>query len=551
MLSSLSIQNYALITKLDIDFAPGMLAMTGETGAGKSIIIGALSLVQGQRADTRIIREGAQKSIVEAVFDLKNYQLQDFFEQNDLDYQDNCIIRREISTGSKSRAFINDTPVALNLLRELSARLLDIHSQHENLLLSTDDYQLQLVDSVAGNGAELNDYRKKFTHWNDSRAALRKLKAEAERQASDLDYLQFQLGQLDEAALKEGELEELEGEQEKLAHVEEIKQALSQADYLMSESEENSIGAVRMMIDALLKISDFLPEAGSWSDRLDVVHIELKDISHDLSLELNELEFDPERLKFIQERLDLIYSLQSKFKCDSVEALIELRESFRRSLQRIDNFEEELKAAEKEVGEATEAMNLSATQLHQTRLDVREKIETYLVAQLVELAMPDVKFVIEVETVSEYTDNGNDRVQFLFSANKNRSVQPVAEIASGGEISRVMLAIKSLLVNKSALPTIIFDEIDTGVSGEIAGRVGDIMKQMSANTQVIVITHLPQIAARGDQHYRVYKDNSLESTETFIEKLKPEDRVGELAAMLSGKTVTDSAMKHAKELLGE
>ena len=549
MLKTLHISNYALITTLTIDFEAGMSVLTGETGAGKSIIIGALSLIQGQRADTRMVKEGTEKSIVEAEFDVKNYSLKSFFENNDLDYNDACLIRREIATNGKSRAFINDTPVPLNLLRELSDKLLDIHSQHENLLLSTENYQLMVVDAVAQNINELTDFKQSFTEWNEAKSDLNKLRKEADRRNADLDYLRFQLNQLDEAKLTVGEQTDLEAELEMLSHVEEIKSALGQADHLLTNEDTNVLKSVKDITVALRRINNYLPESTNWTERLDAVLIELKDMAADISLAQNKLEFNPERLEMLDNRLNLIYSLQKKFRVDTIEKLIELRESFRKQLNRIENMEEELIEAQKRVQACFQVMKINAETLTETRRKAIPAIEKYLVEQLHLLGMPDVRFVVSIMPATEYTEKGNDVVEFQFSANKNRSVQPVSLIASGGEVSRLMLAIKSLLIRQSDLPTIIFDEIDTGVSGEISGRMGEIMRKMSQSTQLIVITHLPQIASKGHTHYSVYKDNTGTQTETHIRRLTPDQRIKELASLLSGKTITEAAMMNARELL--
>ena len=482
MLKTLHISNYALITTLTIDFEAGMSVLTGETGAGKSIIIGALSLIQGQRADTRMVKEGTEKSIVEAEFDVKNYSLKSFFENNDLDYNDACLIRREIATNGKSRAFINDTPVPLNLLRELSDKLLDIHSQHENLLLSTENYQLMVVDAVAQNINELTDFKQSFTEWNEAKSDLNKLRKEADRRNADLDYLRFQLNQLDEAKLTVGEQTDLEAELEMLSHVEEIKLALGQADHLLTNEDTNVLKSVKDITVALRRINNYLPESTNWTERLEAVLIELKDMAADISLAQNKLEFNPERLEMLDNRLNLIYSLQKKFRVDTIEKLIELRESFRNQLNRIENMEEELIEAQKRVQACFQVMKINAETLTETRRKAIPAIEKYLVEQLHLLGMPDVRFVVSIMPATEYTEKGNDVVEFQFSANKNRSVQPVSLIASGGEVSRLMLAIKSLLIRQSDLPTIIFDEIDTGVSGEISGRMGEIMRKMSQST---------------------------------------------------------------------
>ena len=549
MLKSLSISNYALISNLRIDFDEGFSVITGETGAGKSIIIGALSLVQGQRADTRVVMEGTQKSIVEAAFEIGNYRLQPFFEENELDYSPVCQVRREITVTGKSRAFVNDTPVSLNVLRELSLRLLDIHSQHENLLLSTENYQLQVVDTIAQNQTELTDYQIAFDEWNKAVAELQKLRREAARQSADLDYLQFQLNQLDEANLKAGELAELETELETLSHVEEIKRELLLADSLLSVDELNIRKLLKETENAIQKIKKYLTDANDWSERLLTLNIELKDIASEISAAQERIDFNPERLDYVDNRLSTLISLQKKFKVETEDELIEIREDYRKQLNRIDNFDEELKNAGEKVGLAFEKLKTEATLLNHTRIGTKPVIEKYLIEQLRLLGMENVQFVVNISPTDEFTDKGNDKVEFMFSANKNRTVQAVAEIASGGEISRLMLAIKSLLISKSDLPTIIFDEIDTGVSGEIAGRMGEIMKKMSHSTQVITITHLPQIASKGTAHYLVYKDSSGTSTETRIQQLNPEARIQELAAMLSGKTVTEAALLNAKDLL--
>lgn len=549
MLKSLSISNYALISNLRIDFDEGFSVITGETGAGKSIIIGALSLVQGQRADTRVVMEGTQKSIVEAAFEIGNYRLQPFFEENELDYSPVCQVRREITVTGKSRAFVNDTPVSLNVLRELSLRLLDIHSQHENLLLSTENYQLQVVDTIAQNQTELTDYQIAFDEWNKAVAELQKLRREAARQSADLDYLQFQLNQLDEANLKAGELAELETELETLSHVEEIKRELLLADSLLSVDELNIRKLLKETENAIQKIKKYLTDANDWSERLLTLNIELKDIASEISAAQERIDFNPERLDYVDNRLSTLISLQKKFKVETDEELIEIREDYRKQLNRIDNFDEELKNAGEKVGLAFEKLKTEATLLNHTRIGTKPVIEKYLIEQLRLLGMENVQFVVNISPTDEFTEKGNDKVEFMFSANKNRSVQAVAEIASGGEISRLMLAIKSLLISKSDLPTIIFDEIDTGVSGEIAGRMGEIMKKMSHSTQVITITHLPQIASKGTAHYLVYKDSTGSTTETFIKSLTEEQRIREIAGMISSKTVTEAALLNAKDLL--
>ena len=549
MLQTLHISNYALINELNIRFGDGMTVLTGETGAGKSIIIGALSLVMGQRADSRIIKEGEQKTIVEISFDIKNYNLRDFFDKNELDYNDLTLIRREVLNNGKSRAFINDTPAQLNLLKELSNKLLDIHSQHENLLLATENYQLQVVDAVARNISERDSYLTKFEAWNAAKTQLQKLKKEAEKQSADLDYIQFQLHQLDEANLLEGEQTELEAELETLSHVEEIKIELQKADTLLESEENNVLAAVKESRNAIQKIKSYLPESESWAERLEEVFIELKDLADEIASTQSRIDFNPERLEFVDNRLGVLIALQKKFKVESVEKLIELREMYRRQLERFGNMDAELHEAEKDVKQSFEHMKSAATLLSYSRKKASPFIEKHLTEQLLNLGMPDIRFKVNITPAEEYTPTGNDQITFLFSANKNRSVQPVAEVASGGEISRLMLAIKSMLVSKADLPTIIFDEIDSGVSGEIAGRMGEIMKAMSGNSQVIVITHLPQIAAKATDHFKVFKDNSSRETQTFIKHLSADDRIMEIAQMLSSKQVTEAALMNARELM--
>ncbi|MFV0391088.1 MAG: DNA repair protein RecN [Paludibacteraceae bacterium] len=549
MLKSLHISNYALINELDIRFDNGMTVLTGETGAGKSIIIGALSLVMGQRADSRIIKEGEQKTVVEVGFNVKNYDLQAFFKENELDYSDTTIIRREVAVNGKSRAFINDTPVQLNLLKELSNKLIDIHSQHENLLLATENYQLQVIDTVAENESFREVYRQAFEDWAEAKANLHKLKKEAERQSDDLDYLEFQLAQLDEAKLVENEMEELETEQETLSHVEEIKSELQRTENQLESEEANVISAVKESRNAIQRINPYLSEADQWVERLEGILIELKDITAEIAYSQQKIEFDPERLEFIDSRLSTIYALQKKFKVENVSELIALRESYRLQLDRIGNMDDELLEAAKQVERCAAKLEIEATKLTDSRKKVAPFIESHLVEKLSHLGMPDIRFQISITPSEEVTQTGQDTVTFLFSANKNRSVQPVAEIASGGEISRVMLAIKSMLVVKADLPTIIFDEIDSGVSGDIAGRMGEIMKLMSDNSQVIVITHLPQIASKGKNHFKVYKDATDRETLTYIKQLSSDERVREIAQMLSGKEITEAALMNAKELM--
>ena len=550
MLKSLYITNYALITELHIDFESGFSVLTGETGAGKSIILGALSLILGQRADTKSIKIDADKCIIEAEFDVSKYKhLDSFFSQNDLDSAgESCIIRRELTNSGKSRAFINDTPVSLNLIRDLSNRLLDIHSQHENLLLSNDTYQLEVVDIIAQNFSLLSQYKSCFADWKNLQLELKQLQKLAEKQSDDLDYIQFQFQQLTDAHLLDNEQAELELEQETLSHAEEIKMELVKANLLLVE-DQNSLSMLKDAIAALQHVKGFVPDGNSWYDRLQSSFIEIKDIADEMNVYEERLEFNPVRLEWVENRLSEIFTLQKKYKVSSVAELIELRDNLGVQLQRIDSFDDDIKALMLKLEEAHELMISRAKLLTQSRKASSIPIEKYLVEQLTKLGMPNIQFQVAILELKEFGEQGNDEVQFLFSANKNREVQPVTQIASGGEVSRLMLSIKSLVAHKADLPTIIFDEIDTGVSGEIAHRMGDIMQSMSADMQVITITHLPQIAAKGAQHYRVYKDDSGVQTQTHIERLTENERVNELAQMLSGKIITEAALKNAQELL--
>ena len=550
MLKSLHISNYALISELSIDFESGLSVITGETGAGKSIILGALSLILGQRADTKSIKSDADKCVIEAEFDISTYtHLKDFFEHNDLDNEgDYCIIRRELTNSGKSRAFINDTPVGLNVVRDLSMRLIDIHSQHENLLLSNVGYQLDVVDTIAQNASILATYRHVYSDWRNLQAELRQLQKTAEKQSSDIDYIQFQYQQLIDANLIETEQKELEFEQDTLSHAEEIKSELIKSQQYLEE-EHASLPLLKETITAISHIKNFIPDGISWYERLQSSLIELKDISAEMRSFEERVEFNPSRLDWVENRLSELFTLQKKYKVTSVVELIELRDNFGKQLQRIDSFEEELEALRVKLEACFGQLNKEAGMLSESRINACKPIETYLIDQLTRLGMPNIQFQIQISTDSDFTENGKDEVQFMFSANKNRPVQPVTLIASGGEVSRLMLSIKSLVAHKADLPTIIFDEIDTGVSGEIANRMGDIMQSMSFEMQVITITHLPQIAAKGVQHYRVYKDESGLQTQTLIQRLNDNERINELAQMLSGKNVTDAALLNARELL--
>lgn len=552
MLKSLYISNYALISELHIDFNEGFSVLTGETGAGKSIILGALSLILGQRADTKAIKTDSDKCIIEAEFNIEAYpSLNSFFNENDLDQTSSklCLIRREITGNAKSRAFINDTPVSLNVLRELTSRLIDIHSQHDNLLLGSEGYQLGVVDMIAQNSKELLYYSEVYTRWQNEIAELKKLENLAVKQSAELDFIRFQFNQLNDAALKTGEQEDLEAEQQTLSHAEEIKTEL-QTSVLLLDEEKSVLPMIKELENSLSRIKKYVPEANEWLERIDSAYIDLKDICNELNSLADRVEYNPQRLEWVQNRLSDIYTLQKKYKADTVNELIEKRDEFDTVLQRIDSFDDEIEKLKTKIAETKVDLTKAASKLSETRLKATKPIADFLVEQLKQLGMPNIRFEVDISTSGEFGVNGNDDVQFMFSANKNRDMQAVQLIASGGEVSRLMLSIKYLIANKSELPTIIFDEIDTGVSGEIADRMGEIMQNMGKAMQVITITHLPQIAARSSQHYLVYKDDTGSQTQTFIRKLKDEERVTQLAHMLSGKALTEASLLNAKELLG-
>lgn len=550
MLKSLHISNYALISELNIDFEDGFSVITGETGAGKSIILGALSLILGQRADSKSIKVDADKCIIEAQFDISSYKhIDSFFEENELDNEGGlCIIRRELTNSGKSRAFINDTPVSLVQIKDLSNRLIDIHSQHENLLLSNPAYQLEVVDTIAQNSVQFSNYQKSYSRWRHLQQELKQLQKTADEQSSDIDYIQFQFKTLSDANLVENEQEELEQEQETLSHSEEIKAELVKALQLLME-EQMSVALIKEATFALSRVKNYIPSGENWHERLQSAFIELKDISSEIASFEERVEFNPTRLEWVETRLSELFSLQKKYKVSTVAELIELRDGFDKQLQRIDSFDEELEKIKAELQAAEQQLEVDAKKLTESRIQAVKPIEDYLVEQLTKLGMPNIQFQVSISTFGDFTENGKDEIQFLFSANKNRSVQPVNQIASGGEVSRLMLSIKSLVAHKADLPTIIFDEIDTGVSGEIAHRMGEIMQTMSSDMQVITITHLPQIAAKGVQHYKVYKDDTADITQTYIQRLNKEERINELAQMLSGKNITEAALKNAQELL--
>lgn len=551
MLKSLYIKNYALIDTLDIHFEKGFSVITGETGAGKSIILGAIGLLLGQRADSKSIKGENGKCIIEALFDLSVYHLEDFFERNNLEFDGTeCIIRREVTTSGKSRAFINDTPASVAQLKELGEMLIDIHSQHQNLMLSKENFQLNVIDILAGNKDELETYKTLYQTYKQHSKALEQAQQEAEKARDEEDYLQFQLEQLEKADMKANEQEELEQEAETLSHAEEIKQALYQTDDLLNNDQSGIISAVKEGAQLLSHISRVYQPAEELAERMESCYIELKDLAGSINSETEQVEFDPERLNFVNERLNTIYSLQQKHHVDTVEALLAIQDSFRKKLSMISHSEEYIEELKEAKAEAYKQLKTQASHLTERRIKAAKDAEAQMKEKLIPLGIPNVQFKVELNQRDEPDETGMDRINFLFSANKNGSLQPIAQVASGGEIARVMLSLKAMISGAVKLPTIIFDEIDTGVSGNIAEKMALIMQDMGAhNRQVISITHLPQIAARGANHYKVYKEDNEKGTTSHIIQLDDQQRVEEIAHMLSGTTLTDAAINNAKELL--
>ncbi len=556
MLTHLTINNYVLIESLDIDFQPGFSVMTGETGAGKSIILGALGLLMGGRADTGAIMPGAAKCTVEGIFNIEGYDMQSVFEENDLDYEPSeCILRREVSSNGKSRAFVNDSPVSASILRQIALRLLDIHSQHSNLLLENPAFQLGIVDTVAGHHELLNQYRDGYARIVEARRKLKELEENLAKRQSDEDYLRFQLEQLDEFNPRPGEDDELKELQSTLSHAEDIKIALSGIDTLLngndSDGGEGAIGSLHRTSQTMQQIAKVYPTIEDYEERVESVLIELKDIASDIESLVEDVEYNPARLQEVNERLDNLYSLEQKHHVGSAEELIALADDIRSQLSQLTNSEDNLKELRQQIEAETEQAIKLAGKLSAGRQKAARQVEKLVAEALVEMDMPTAQFNADIAKSEELLPSGMDNVTFLFSANKNMSPRPLADVASGGEMSRVMLALKALTSKKMHLPTIIFDEIDTGVSGKVASSMAQIMVQMSEGTgqQVLAITHLPQIAAKGVAHYFVYKQDMGNRTLTLIKQLDQEGRITELAHMLSGTTVTEAAKENARQLL--
>ena len=550
MLTHLYISNYALIEELDIDFHDGFSVITGETGAGKSIILGALGLLLGKRADAQAIKNGEKKCSIEASFDIRALNLKSFFADNDIDNDDTeCILRREVINTGKSRAFINDTPVSLTQLKELGTYLIDIHSQHQNLLMNQEDFLLDIVDTIAGNQSLRETYLHTFEAWKRAQTLLLELQARAEKDQANQDYLKFQIQQFQEANLSEGEQEELEQEASTLNHAEDIKQALFAACAPLVSEELRLLEELKNGTQKLESISAVYPQAQEMAERLNSAYIELEDLSSELEKVQMEIEFDPIRQNFVEERLNTIYSLEQKHKVSTIAELLQIYDDLQKRLNEIENIDETLKEKEKEVEQQLGALAKSAKALTKSRETAAKTIAKSLIEQLQTLGMPHVKLEFSLTPKSSFDRNGSDTISLLFSANKNRLMQDVSAIASGGEIARLMLSLKALIAKNKALPTIIFDEIDTGVSGTMAEKMALTMQQIADNCQVLCITHLPQIAALGAHHYRVYKVEGDDKTTSHISLLSQEERIKEIANMLTGSEMTEAAINNAKSLL--
>lgn len=551
MLQSLHIKNYALIDELHIDFEAGFSVITGETGAGKSIMLGAINLLLGQRADSKLIRHGENRCVLEAVFDIGTYDMEPYFESRGLTYDAECILRREIQSTGKSRAFINDSPTSLTQIRDLGEQLIDIHSQHQNLLLNKEGFQLNVLDIIAGNDKLLNQYEEAYSSWKTDEKSLNKMIAEAKESKADEDYIRFQLDQFAEAELKVDEKAALEEEMEMLTHAEDIKSSLYKLTQLYDADQVGLLALLREGRVELSNLQSIYPAVQDLASRMESAVIELKDIAQEVTNHGDLVNYDPVRFQVVESRLNVIYSLEQKYRVQTVEELLAIEEDYIQKLENITSYDDRIEELTKKCDIAFKKAKSLAEQLTEQRRLAANKIEEDLSKRLLPLGMPNVRFKIEMKQRETLGSHGEDSVNFLFSANKNGLLQNISSVASGGEIARVMLSIKAMIAGAVKLPTIIFDEIDTGVSGEIADRMADMMVEMGGlDRQVISITHLPQIAAKGFSHFKVYKEDNEEETISNVKKLKGKDRIEEIAHMLSGATITEAALSNAKALLG-
>ena len=552
MLKHITIRNFALIEKVEISFSSGFSVITGETGHGKSVFLGAVAMLLGQRSDVKSIREGADRCVIEGIFDIAGFGLEAFFEENDLDYDRECIVRRELASSGRSRAFVNDTPVNVSLLKELGARLIDIHSQHQNLLLGDRNYQLGVLDTLAGDKELLSGYKGVYDQYLSLKRDLAARKEALEASRRDEDWLRFQLDELDAAALKSGELEELEQELQELSHAEDIQAALYGACAAIDSDERSMLNALREASNALSRIAVHYPAAQDFADRLESNYIELKDCCEDMSQRADRVQFAPSRLEFVENRVAQIYSLVKKHRVEDVDALIALADEYRGKLDAIVNGDDDILELEKHLSEIVKQLTDKAAVLTSVRKKSAADLQEKIVAILVNLGMPMIRFEVEFKPVEGFTPVGCDNVVFLFSANSSSAPQPLCDVASGGEMARVMLALKSLVASSTKQPTLIFDEVDTGVSGILAERMGRTMQQMAGDfCQVLSITHLPQVAALGRNHYKVYKEETDKGTVTNIVELGQLERVHEIAQMMSGEVLTEAALDNARQLLSK
>ena len=549
MLQQLHISNYALIDELSVSFEPGFNVITGETGAGKSILLGALGFALGDRADTNVLYDKDKKCVVEAQFALDDDSLRPLFEENDLDFETECIFRRELNPQKKSRAFINDTPVALQTMKEIGCQLADIHSQHDSLLLTDADFQLRLLDDIAQNGAILADYQTEYHDYNGLKRRLNELKEMADKNTAENDYLKFQLDELDKANLKEGEYADIEQTLSVMENAEEIKTLLVTANGLLDNSENAILGQVNELTSTLSRLRHLLPDTDSLGARVENLKVELKDIAYDLRRKEDDTQFDEGQLQSLQERYDLLSRLMMKHHVNDFEALITLRDSLKERVNAFENIDEAIAKAEKELKESEKRLLQQAKVLHDKRVEAATAFSEKVAALVRQLAMPFAQFQVSVEKQENFGSKGTDAISFLFSANKGVAPDDLRRVASGGELSRLMLSIKSAVSSYNYIPTLIFDEIDTGVSGEVAAKIGGIMQQMGQSLQLISITHLPQVASKAQHHYFIYKDNDGLRTQSHIRMLNAKERVTEIAKMLSNDQVTPEALRAAEVLL--
>ena len=551
MIKTLYIRNFTLIEDLSMQLYPGFSVITGETGAGKSIILGAIGLLLGNRADSKTIKQGAERCTIEAHFDISRYNLRSFFDKNDIDYDDeDCILRRELTATGKSRAFINDTPVPLTLMRELGEQLVDVHSQHQNLLLQKEDFQLSVLDIIADDHKQLTDYQDAYDSYRESLRRLEQMQADIEQSRKNEDFVRFQYQELHAAALKSGEQEELEQQADMLNHAEEIKQAFFETDNLLSAENTGIVSQLKRAFSSIKSVEKVFPKTEDMAERIDSAYIELKDVAAEISSLLESIDFDPAQLDAVNERLDNLYTLQKKYHVTTTEELIEKEKQLAEQLSHIENSDDELKELEEQTAACLKKAEQLAQQLTRIRKDAAKVVEKQMLERLVPLGIPYIRFGVNL-TSKPLAADGADKVSFLFSANTSTPMQPVSQVASGGEIARVMLSLKAMISGAVKLPTIIFDEIDTGVSGKIAEKMALMMQEMgNKDRQVISITHLPQIAARGSHHYKVFKVETPQGTQTQMKQLEPDERIHEIAQMLSGESVTEAALQNSRELLG-